>query len=172
MRTHSPGQPYAGLHQKQCGQQVEGGGSVPLHRSGESQPGVLYPVLEPSAQDRHGPFGAGPEVATKMIPGLEHLFYEERLRELGWFSLEKRRLQGDLIAALQYLTEPCKIDADDLFSRTCCNRTKGNSFKLKGGRFRLDIRKKFFYNEGGETLVQVAQRGSGGPICWVCSRSG
>jgi len=35
---------------------------------------------------------------------------------------------------------------------------------LRAERFRLDIRKRFFYLEGGETLEQVAQRGSGGPI--------
>ncbi|PKU38683.1 hypothetical protein llap_11013 [Limosa lapponica baueri] len=82
--------------------------------------------------------------ATKMIRGLEHLFYEDKLRELGLFILEKRRLRGDLVAAFQYLIEAYRKDGEGLFVRQCSNRTKGNSFKLKEGRFRLDIRKKFF----------------------------
>ena len=64
-----------------------------------------------------------------MIRGMEYLCCEDRLRELGLFSLEKRRLWGDLTAALEYL----KV-GDRLLGRDCCYRTRGNDFKLREGR--------------------------------------
>jgi len=79
-----------------------------------------------------------------MIQGLEPLCWEERLGELGLFSLEKSRLQGDLRAAFQYFKGTSKKDGDRPFSRACTDRTRGDGFKLKEGRFRLDIRKKLF----------------------------
>ena len=67
----------------------------------------------------------------KMITGLK----------LGIFSLEKRRLRGDLIAAFPYLK-------GGLFMRACSDRTKGNGFKVEEGKFRLGIKKKFFTVRG------------------------
>jgi len=75
---------------------------------------------------------------------MEHLSYEERLNELGLFSLEKRTLQGDLIAAFQCPMEAYRKAREGLFTRAWSDRTTGNSFKLKEVSFRLDIRKKFF----------------------------
>ena len=105
-------------------------------------PGVLHPALEPSAQQRPGPLGAGPEV-TAMIQGLEALRCEDRLGELGLFSLEKRRLRGDLRAAAS-AWRGCERAGQGLFMRVWSDRTRGDGFKLKEGRYRLDIRKKFF----------------------------
>jgi len=82
--------------------------------------------------------------AMKMIRGLEYLSYEDRLRELGLFSMEKRRLQGDLIAAFQYLKGGYRKDGEGLFTGLFSDSPRGNGCKLKEGRFRLDIRKKFF----------------------------
>jgi len=79
-----------------------------------------------------------------MIRGLENLCYEDRLRGLGLFSLEKRSIWGHLIAAFQYLKGAYKRGGEGLFARACSDRTKDNGFKLKEGRFVLDIRKKHF----------------------------
>ena len=63
--------------------------------------------------------------ATKMIRGLEHLSYEERLRELGLISLEKGRLWEDLIVAFQCLKVANKQEGIQLFTRVDSDRTRG-----------------------------------------------
>jgi len=101
-----------------------------LH-STETSLGVLHPAQESSAQDRLGPVGAWPEEAIAMAGGLESLCCEERLRQLGLFSLEKRRLRGDLKAAFQCLKGAARNLERDFFTKACSDRTRANGFKLK-----------------------------------------
>jgi len=76
--------------------------------------------------------------AKRMIRGLEHLSYEERLKGLGLFSLW-RRLQENITVAFQYLKGDYKQEEDQLFTRSYSSKTRGNGSKLKGGRFRFDV---------------------------------
>ena len=76
--------------------------------------------------------------AKVVVGGLEYKSYEEQLRALGLFSLEKRRLKGDLIALYNYVKRDCGAVGVNLFSY------HRNGLKLCQERFKLDIRKNIF----------------------------
>ncbi|KAJ7397058.1 hypothetical protein BTVI_138953 [Pitangus sulphuratus] len=82
--------------------------------------------------------------ATKVASrGQEHLSYEERLQELDLFSLEKRRLRGDLFNIYEYLKDGYQEDGAKVFSVVPNNRTRNNGHKVKYKKFHLNMRKNF-----------------------------
>ena len=75
---------------------------------------------------------------------LEHLPYEERLRDLGLSSLGKRRLRRDLSSIYKYLNDRSQMDGARLFSAETRDRIRGGKHKQEHRKFHMNLRKKFF----------------------------
>ncbi|KAJ7424799.1 hypothetical protein BTVI_05293 [Pitangus sulphuratus] len=97
-------------------------------------------VLGSTVQERPGDTGQGPEEATEMMRGLEHLPNEQRLQEI---SLERRRLRGDPINPHKY-PQGMSEDGPRLCSGLPSDRTRSKGHKLKHNKFPLNLRQNFF----------------------------
>jgi hypothetical protein len=83
--------------------------------------------------------------ATRLVPSLRKLTYEERLRRLGLTTLEKRRQRGDLIEAFKIMTGKEQVDSEQFFQKSNTGHNlRGHSMKIVMKRCRTDTRKFFF----------------------------
>ena len=82
--------------------------------------------------------------ATKMVPELKNLEYEERLKAMNLPSLVYRRRRGDLIEAYKYKHQICNVNSEGLLPKKNYDKTRGHAHMLKKMSHRLDLRKKFF----------------------------
>ena len=111
--------------------------------------------------------------ATKIMKGLEHLLHEERLSNLGLFSLGKRGLRRDLINVYKHLKGGgTQMDEAGLFVVVCSDRTRSSGLKLEHRKFYVgkymlgstNMQKNFFTVSGTEpwhSLPRDSQDSSG-----------
>ena len=82
--------------------------------------------------------------ATKLVHGFNKMSYEQRLEALGLYSLQQRRLRGDLIETYKILNGNEKINSEQLFQKATTTELRGHSLKLYKKSSRLELRKHFF----------------------------
>ena len=99
--------------------------------------------------------------ATKIVPGLRELTYEERMQRLGLTTLRERRERGDMITMYKCVRGIERVDKGD-FIRRDEGITRGHRYKLQKGRCKGDVRKYSFpyrsinrWNQLGEEVVCV-----------------
>ena len=102
--------------------------------------------------------------ATKHIPALRNSTYEERVKRLDMFSLNKRRIRGDLIEVFKIINQFDKINPERLFEMNNVSVTRGNGMKLKGQRYNTTARKSYF-------PVRVVDHWNKLPTSVVCSNT-
>ena len=124
-------------------------------------------LWRPSAQERHGPVGAGLEEGHKNFQRAGTPLLREKDETDGVVHPGEEKAPGRPYSGFSIYKEAYKTDGEKLFIKACSDRTRDNSFKLKEGRFGLDIRKKLFYDEDGEALEQIAERNCGCPLPWM-----
>jgi ribonucleases P/MRP protein subunit RPP40 len=81
---------------------------------------------------------------TRMVPGLRHLDYMERLRRLGLWTLEERRNRADVLEVFKMLRGLSSVPFGEFFEVDASGRTRGHSVKLVRHHCRLDVRQHFF----------------------------
>ena len=132
-------QPCPGVHQARHSQPAEGGDCPTLHCSGVPSLRALCAVWAPQYKEDIRLLECIQTSGTKMVKGLKSKTYKEWLRSLGLFSLEQRRLRGDLITACNFLG-----GGQLLLSWVTSGGTQGDGMKLHKRKFTLGIRKRFF----------------------------
>ena len=83
--------------------------------------------------------------ATKLIPALRHKSYEERLQHTKLFSMERRRVRGDLIEVYKLFNNITNVEVDSLLTLNQ-NGLRTNGLKLQKEHFNANVYKFYFSN--------------------------